>query len=140
MSGTISICEITDEVKKELEKFRFSSSPTTNAIILKIDRDSHRLVLDGKYEDCEIEEIGRELPSQQPRFIIISYHLEHSDGRSSYPMCLIYYSPSGCSPEMQMLYAGSRNRLVEECELTKNLEIRDAEELTKETLSSNLRW
>lgn len=96
------------------------------------------MVLEDTMEDCSIDELREELPPQQPRFLLISYALRHADGRVSYPMCLVFYSPDGCSPELQMMYAGSRNNLVQECELTKNFEIRDAEELTKEYLDSKL--
>uniref|UniRef100_A0A1I7XJD0 ADF-H domain-containing protein n=1 Tax=Heterorhabditis bacteriophora TaxID=37862 RepID=A0A1I7XJD0_HETBA len=85
-----------------------------------------------------MEEIRDELPQQQPRFLLLSYSMNHGDGRISYPMCLIFYSPPGCSPELQMLYAGSRNNLVSECELTKNLEVRDADELTQEYIDSKV--
>lgn len=138
MSGTLAICEITDELREELRRFRFSKSQSTNALILKIERNDQRLLVEQRLEDCEIEEICEELPAQQPRYVLVSYKLEHPDGRCSFPMCLIFYSPPGCSPEMQMLYAGSRNNLVKECHLTKNLEIRDVEELTKELLCSKI--
>ncbi|KAE9415166.1 hypothetical protein Angca_003632, partial [Angiostrongylus cantonensis] len=87
--------------------------------------------------ECSIEEIRKEL-SQQPRFVLISYVLRHADGRLSYPMCLVFYSPEGCSPELQMMYAGSKENVVQECEVTNNFEIRDAEELTKEYLDLRL--
>lgn len=36
-----------------------------------------------------------ELPVQQPRYIVISYERVHDDGRLSYPLCLVFYSPPG---------------------------------------------
>ncbi|KAK6019658.1 kelch repeat protein [Ostertagia ostertagi] len=105
---------------------------------VKVNRESQQMILEETMEDCSIDDVREELPQQQPRFLLISYALSHSDGRTSYPMCLVFYSPDGCSPELQMMYAGSRNNLVKECELTKNFEIRDAEELTKEYLDSKL--
>lgn len=138
MSGTLAICEIPPELKEELRKFRFSKSESTNVLILKIDRAKQRVELEEKYEDCDLDEVRDELPTQQPRYILISYKLEHPDGRFSYPMCLIFYTPTGCSPEMQMLYAGSRNKLIQECQLTKNIELRENEDLTKEFLDSKM--
>ncbi|VDN60601.1 unnamed protein product [Dracunculus medinensis] len=86
------------------------------------------------FQDCTIEEICDELPSQQPRFILISFEYNHTDGRVSLPLCFVFYTPD----DLQMLYAGSRNHFVSECELTKNFEIRDAEELTQELLNSKM--
>jgi hypothetical protein len=92
------------------------------------------LVVEETLEDCTIEEIRNELPAQQPRFVIISYEMKHSDGRNSYPLALIFYSPSGCSPEQRMLYAGSRNVLVHEGQLTKSSEVRELDEISNELL------
>uniref|UniRef100_A0A0M3JWI5 Glia maturation factor, beta (inferred by orthology to a zebrafish protein) n=1 Tax=Anisakis simplex TaxID=6269 RepID=A0A0M3JWI5_ANISI len=121
-----------------LQQFRFSKSRNTNALILKIDRNDQKLLIDERLEDCTIEEICDELPSQQPRYILISYKLTHSDGRESFPLCLIFYTPSDCCPDVQMLYAGSRNNLVRECQLTRSIEIREVEELTQELLDSKM--
>lgn len=138
MSASLAICEVTAELKEQLKQFRFSKNQSICVLILKIERNDQRLVIEQKLQDCEIEDICDELPPQQPRYILISYPLNHSDGRMSYPLCLVFYSPPGSSPEMQMLYAGSRNNLVKECEFTKNLEIRDVEELTREFLESKM--
>ncbi|KAE9551339.1 hypothetical protein FO519_005454 [Halicephalobus sp. NKZ332] len=135
-SGSLTICHIPDDVKKQLRDFRFKKSSTTNAIILKIDREDQMIKIEEVLEDCNIEEIQDQLPGQQPRFVVLSYELKHADGRVSFPMCLLFYSPSGCSTELQILYAGSRNHLVNECELTKSAEVRDLEDITKEFLDS----
>ena len=42
-----------------------------------------------------------------------------TDGRVPYPPCFIFSSPVGCKPEQQMIYAGSKNKLVQTAELTK---------------------
>ncbi|KAF4085771.1 hypothetical protein AMELA_G00098600 [Ameiurus melas] len=67
-----------------------------------------------------------------------SYKLTHSDGRVSYPLCFIFSSPVGCKPEQQMMYAGSKNRLVQSAELTKVFEIRNADDLSEEWLKEKL--
>ncbi|CAJ0942570.1 unnamed protein product, partial [Mesorhabditis belari] len=138
MSSNLTISSIPDDLKEKLRKFRFGKSAQMQAIILKIDKDTHNIILDEEFEDCTIDELREELPSQQPRFVLLSYAIRHADGRTSYPMCLIFYSPPGCSPEQQMLYAGSRNSLVSECELTKNFDIRDVDDFTKEFIDSKV--
>ncbi|CAN0407589.1 unnamed protein product [Lampetra planeri] len=46
----------------------------------------------------------------------------------------------GCKPEQQMMYAGSKNTLVQTAELTKVFEIRSVEELTEEWLQDKLKF
>ncbi|TSN48445.1 Glia maturation factor beta [Bagarius yarrelli] len=43
-----------------------------------------------------------------------------------------------CKPEQQMMYAGSKNKLVQTVELTKVFEIRNTEDLTEEWLREKL--
>uniref|UniRef100_A0A670YY48 Glia maturation factor gamma n=1 Tax=Pseudonaja textilis TaxID=8673 RepID=A0A670YY48_PSETE len=73
-----------------------------------------------------------------PTFVVYSYRYAHEDGRISYPLCFIFSSPAGCKPEQQMMYAGSKNRLVQAAELTKVFEIRSTEELTEQWLKERL--
>ncbi|KAF6130191.1 glia maturation factor beta [Phyllostomus discolor] len=84
------------------------------------------------------DELKDELPERQPRFIVYSYKYQHDDGRVSYPLCFIFSSPVGCKPEQQMMYAGSKNKLVQTAELTKVFEIRNTEDLTEEWLREKL--
>uniref|UniRef100_A0AC11D5U5 Glia maturation factor gamma n=1 Tax=Ovis aries TaxID=9940 RepID=A0AC11D5U5_SHEEP len=84
------------------------------------------------------EELKMELPERQPRFVVYSYKYMHADGRVSYPLCFIFSSPVGCKPEQQMMYAGSKNRLVQTAELTKVFEIRTTDDLTEAWLKEKL--
>ncbi|VDM63359.1 unnamed protein product [Angiostrongylus costaricensis] len=108
-SRFIATCDISADLRKQLRLFKFSKSTSLNVLICEV---STMFPL-----ECSIEEIRKEL-SQQPRFVLISYVLRHADGRLSYPMCLVFYSPEGCSPELQMMYAGSKENVVRECEVT----------------------
>ncbi|XP_055450985.1 glia maturation factor gamma isoform X2 [Psammomys obesus] len=72
------------------------------------------------------------------RFVLYSYKYEHADGRVSYPLCFIFSSPVGCKPEQQMMYAGSKNWLVQTAELTKVFEIRTTDDLTEAWLKEKL--
>uniref|UniRef100_A0A915CUN6 ADF-H domain-containing protein n=1 Tax=Ditylenchus dipsaci TaxID=166011 RepID=A0A915CUN6_9BILA len=133
----LAVCKISEAVKETLKKFRFNQSSATNALILKINRENMELDVEETLEDSNAEKIKSELPAQQPRFVVISYELKRLDGRVSYPMCLLFYSPVGCSPELKILYAGSRNSLVKECQLTKSAEIRELDEITEDFLYDN---
>lgn len=119
MTDALKICEIAADLKDELERFRFSRKRSTNALILKIDPVKQLIILDQKLEDCDPDMICDELPVQQPRYIVISYERVHDDGRLSYPLSLVFYSPSGCKPQLRMMYAGSRNNLARKCELNR---------------------
>ena len=42
-----------------------------------------------------MDDLRESLPEHQPRFVVYSYRMEHADGRVSYPMCFIYFTPRG---------------------------------------------
>ncbi len=63
-------------------------------------------------QDISLDDLQDILPAHQPRFVAYSYCLQHDDGRISYPLCFIFISPTGCKPEMQMMYAGTKLSLV----------------------------
>ncbi|XP_040135664.1 glia maturation factor gamma isoform X3 [Ictidomys tridecemlineatus] len=132
MSDSLVVCEVDPELKEKLRKFRFRKE-TDNAAI-----------------NISPDELKSELPERQPRFVVYSYKYVHEDGRVSYPLCFIFSSPVGCKPEQQMMYAGSKNRLVQTAELTKVLghglpstggrvfEIRTTDDLTEAWLQEKL--
>ncbi|XP_078262794.1 glia maturation factor beta isoform X3 [Rhinoraja longicauda] len=96
------------------------------------------VILDEEHEDISPEELRNELPERQPRFVVYSYRYKHSDGRISYPLCFIFFSPFGCKTEQQMMYAGSKIGLVAAAEFTKVFEIRNIEDFTEEWLCKKL--
>ncbi|XP_033105425.1 glia maturation factor beta-like [Anneissia japonica] len=86
------------------------------------------------------DEIQEELPQHQPRYLAYSYKLSHDDGRVSYPFVFIFISPSGCKPELQMMYAGSKLSVVNSGGFTKVFELRSVEEFTEEWLIEKLKF
>ena len=78
-----------------------------------------------------------ELP-HQPRYIVYSYKMVHEDQRISYPMCFIFYTPRDSQMELQVMYAGTKQALQQEADLSKTYEIRELEDLTEEWLKENL--
>ncbi|XP_054894018.1 glia maturation factor beta [Poeciliopsis prolifica] len=105
---------------------------------MKIDKDKQLVILEEEHEDISPDALKDELPERQPRFIVYSYKYQHDDGRVSYPLCFIFSSPVGCKPEQQMMYAGSKNKLVQTVQLTKAFEIRNTEDLTEDWLREKL--
>ncbi|XP_070403144.1 glia maturation factor beta isoform X1 [Nothobranchius furzeri] len=165
MSESLVVCDVDEDLVKKLKQFRFRKETNNAAIIMKIDKDKQLVVLEEEHEDISPDDLKDELPERQPRFVVYSYKYQHDDGRVSYPLCFIFSSPvgkaippvsshnesqkhsstrrcvwcfPGCRPEQQMMYAGSKNKLVQTVELTKVFEIRNTEDLTEEWLREKL--
>ncbi|MCJ8739820.1 hypothetical protein PDJAM_G00051740 [Pangasius djambal] len=154
MSSSLVVCEVDPSLTEKLKKFRFRKETTNAAILMKIDMEKQLVILEEEYEDISLDDLREELPERQPRYpyllkknthicyrvdvLELDYKLTHSDGRVSYPLCFIFSSPVGCKPEQQMMYAGSKNRLVQSAELTKVFEIRNADDLSEEWLKEKL--
>lgn len=52
-SESTTICDISDDVKEELRKFRFSKAQNA-ALILKVDREKKLIVVDELFEDVTV--------------------------------------------------------------------------------------
>ncbi|XP_053330156.1 glia maturation factor gamma [Spea bombifrons] len=138
MSDSLVVCDVDPDLKEKLRKFRFRKETNNAALLLKIDRERQLVELEEEFQDISPDDLQNELPEPLRRFLVYSYKYEHEDGRVSYPLCLIFSSPVGCKPEQQMMYAGSKNRLVQIGELTKVFEIRNTSDLTEEWLKERL--
>lgn len=113
MSSNVVVCQVDPELQSQLTSFRSRKEKVASALVMKVDKETQTVVLDELLEDLEsLEELRDSLPDHQPRFIVYTCCLSHSDGRSSFPMCFIFFSPRDCKPEMQMMYAGSKLELV----------------------------
>lgn len=138
MSTNVKVCDIEDDVKDELKKFRFRKNKNNAALILKVDRERQKICIDELLEDIKIDELQESLPGHQPRYIVYSYKMEHADGRLSYPMCFIYYTPRDSQIELQIMYAGTKLALQKEADLTRVYEVRELDELTEDWLKEKL--
>ncbi|CAB3233471.1 unnamed protein product [Arctia plantaginis] len=137
-SHNLTVCDIGDDVKEVLKKFRFQKHTTNSALILKVNREKQALEVDEELESVELEELQDILPSHQPRFIVYSYKLEHSDGRTSFPMCFIFYTPRDAHMELQVMYAGTQRALAAAVGAPRLLEVRELDELTAHWLQDKL--
>ncbi|KAI5248626.1 hypothetical protein E4T43_01415 [Aureobasidium subglaciale] len=82
---------------------------------------------DEVYTDLSI--LGEELPDHSPRFILLSYPLTMTSGRLSVPYVMVYYLPVTCNSELKMVYAGAKELMRNQAEVTRIIEIDSAEEL-----------
>ncbi|XP_067009717.1 glia maturation factor [Anabrus simplex] len=136
---SVKVCDIGDDVRDALKKFRFRKNETNAALILKVDREKQRICVDELLEDVSVDELRENLPGHQPRFVVYSYRMEHGDGRVSFPMCFIYITPRDSQMELQIMYAGTKLALQKEADLTRVYEVRELEELTEEWLQEKLK-
>jgi len=136
---SVAVCHINDEMHQELKAFRFNKSKQARAMILKIDPASKDLIVDGDLlEDVTIDEVKDELPEHQPRFLLYSFPLVHSDSRISYPLCLIFSSPRESKTELMVMYAGSKNELERISNVNKCYELTELDDLTLDWLKAKL--
>ncbi|BES94684.1 unnamed protein product [Nesidiocoris tenuis] len=137
--SNVNICDINDEVRDAIKKFKFRKAETRAALILKVDRDTQTICIDELVEDTTLDDLQDVLPGHQPRYMIYTCKMTHSDGRTSYPMCFIYVTPRDCQTELQIMYAGSKIALQKEVGLSHVYEVRELEELTEEWLLEKLK-
>ncbi|CAK6966666.1 glia maturation factor gamma [Scomber scombrus] len=134
MSSSLVVCEVDESLQAKLKKFRFRKETNNAAILMKIDMEKQLVILEEEYEVSLFKETAFF------RLLHYVYKYVHTDGRVSYPLCFIFSSPMGCKPEQQMMYAGSKNQLVQAAELTKVFETRNADDLTEEWLKKQLEF
>lgn len=48
-----------------------------------------------------------ELPENSPRYVVLSYELHHDDGRKSFPLVLLNWSPTTSETGMMTLHASA---------------------------------
>ncbi|EMC91566.1 hypothetical protein BAUCODRAFT_297886 [Baudoinia panamericana UAMH 10762] len=131
MSGESRLYTFSQETKDKLRKFRLSTSRAKDpqAVIYLIDKTTMEI----KQTDTEVyksmTELSDELPDNSPRYVLLSYPLTMASGRLSVPYVMINYLPPTCSQEMRMLYAGAKELLRNQSEVSRIIEIDSADDL-----------
>ncbi|TDL24843.1 glia maturation factor beta [Rickenella mellea] len=137
MTGTV---DIPKEVKDALRKFRFKRRDAGSAaIVVKINKQELVMEEVEQFDNISIEDLAEELPENAPRYVVLSYALSHSDGRTSFPLVLINWAPSSSDTGMLTLHASALIDFQNTADVSKVIEIRDgAEGLTKEAIDAKL--
>ena len=120
MASNVCVCKPDKQLEEGIKQFRTRQEKPgqASALVMKVDKESQTIVLEELLENLDsLEELTDSLPDHQPRFIVYSCCLEHADGRNSFPMVFIFFSPRDCKPELQMMYAGSKLELVNKVRL-----------------------
>ena len=115
MASNVCVCRVDPGLEGDLKLFRTRQEKPgqASALVMKVDKESQTIVMEELLENLQnMEELTDCLPDHQPRFIVYTCCLEHQDGRHSFPMVFIFFSPRDCKPELQMMYAGSKLELV----------------------------
>ncbi|CAO3615934.1 unnamed protein product [Cunninghamella echinulata] len=135
-----STCDIDPALVEKIKQFTFQKFSSGNAaFVLKIDKKKLLIEEDEVYENISVEDLVEELPENTPRYIILSYELKHSDGRTNFPLLFVYWAPSTCKAELHMLYTSGKTYLQEKIDVMRGFEIREPETLTDEYLKSQLK-
>ncbi|EJU05336.1 glia maturation factor beta [Dacryopinax primogenitus] len=137
MSGTV---DIPTELKNSLRKFRFARRSAGNAaLIVKVNKSKLIMEEVEVFDSISVDDLAEELPENSPRFVLMSYELEHRDGRKSFPLILINWAPSTCEISMLTLHASAFLQFQNAADVSKIIEIRDGtESLTKDAIDAKL--
>ncbi|ETW85960.1 hypothetical protein HETIRDRAFT_122315 [Heterobasidion irregulare TC 32-1] len=137
MSHTV---DIPQELKDSLRKFRFARRSSGNAaLVIKINKQKLLMEEVEQFDNITPEDLAEELPDSSPRYVVLSYELNHPDGRKSFPLVIINWAPPSCETGMLTLHASGFLDFQTTADVGKVVEIRDgAEGLTKEALDAHL--
>lgn len=90
------------------------------------------------FDNITIEDLADELPENSPRFIVLSYEYHHKDGRKSFPLVLVNWSPTTSEIGMLTLHASAFLDFQATADVSKVIEVRSPEEFTKAAVDAKL--
>ncbi|KAL0066461.1 hypothetical protein AAF712_006504 [Marasmius tenuissimus] len=137
MSQTV---DIPQSVKDSLRKFRFARrNEGSAAIVIKINKQKLIMEEVEQFDNVSMEELAEELPENSPRYVVLSYELNHSDGRKSFPLVLVNWAPTTSETGLLTLHASALLAFQETADVSRVVEVRDGPEaLTKEAIDAKL--
>ncbi|KIM79737.1 hypothetical protein PILCRDRAFT_823294 [Piloderma croceum F 1598] len=137
MSHTV---DVPQSIKETLRTFRFKRrNAGSAALIVKINKQKLIMEEVEEFEEISLEDLAEELPENSPRYVVLSYELNHSDGRKSFPLVLINWAPTSSEIGMMTLHASALFDFQAAADVSKVIEVRDgAEGLTKTYLDTQL--
>ncbi|KAJ8079127.1 hypothetical protein PM082_013415 [Marasmius tenuissimus] len=92
-----------------------------------------------QFDNVSMEELAEELPENSPRYVVLSYELNHSDGRKSFPLVLVNWAPTTSETGLLTLHASALLAFQETADVSRVVEVRDGPEaLTKEAIDAKL--
>ncbi|KAJ3543909.1 hypothetical protein NM688_g5805 [Phlebia brevispora] len=138
MSHTV---DIPQELKASLRKFRFARRNAGHAaIVVKINKQKLIMEEVEQFDNISIEDLAEELPENAPRYVVLSYELNHDDGRKSFPLVLVNWAPTSSEIGILTLHASALLDFQAMADVGKAIEVRDgAETFTTEVVETSLK-
>ncbi|KAI0636727.1 glia maturation factor beta [Trametes polyzona] len=135
-----STVDIPQELKASLRKFRFARRNAGHAaMVVKINKQKLTMEEVEQFDDISIEDLAEELPENSPRYVLLSYELNHSDGRKSFPLVLVNWAPTSSEMGLLTLHASAFIDFQNTADVSKVIEVREgAEGFTKEIIDQQL--
>jgi len=136
----MTTCAIPDELLEAFKKFKLSKDNANAALILKVDLQSSppQVVVEEEKKNVTLEEIAEDLIESQPRYIVYSYKYVRDDGRTSFPLLMIFYCPQELQPRTAMIYSSTKQPLVNKLQIMKSWDVQVPESLTEDWLKEKL--
>lgn len=131
-------CTLSKEAYAICRKMARTSKMKNKAIIMKINLKKMEIVLVDELDDVTPEDIAEEFEDFEPRYCMYMYEYVRDDGRVTYPLCFIWYNPSGCDVHLNMIYGQTTEALIELLKASKTFNVQDADELTSEWLRAEV--
>lgn len=132
--------DIGTQLLDKIKQFRMAKhSEGNSAIVVKIDKAKLEMDVEEEFNNITIDELKEELPENSPRFVILSYELNHRDGRTSFPLVLVYWAPQTSSMDLKTLYTSALQNFSVKADISgKVVDVRDEAEFDKQTLDKRL--
>ncbi|EDR27528.1 Glia maturation factor beta, putative [Entamoeba dispar SAW760] len=135
-----SLATLSADAAAQFKKFKIKRNPENCALILKINRSNNSIDVEEELDNTPLLDLQDYLPTTEPRFIVYSYKFETRDGRITYPLVLIYSSPTGINPQFSMIYTSCLASLQSSLPgVQRNYTVKDVEDLTDEWMIENLK-
>jgi len=136
MSHTV---DIPQTIKDSLRKFRFARRNSGSAaLVVKVSKQKLIIEEVEQFDKISIEDLVEELPENAPRFVVLSYEYDHTDGRKSFPLVLVNWAPKTTEIGLLTLHASAFLDFQTTAEVSKVIEVRNPEEFTREAIDAKL--
>jgi len=130
---------VSDELSKVIKKFRLRRAQDISVLVFEINPENNGLCLEEQHDDVEdLADLQEELPDFNPRYLLISYVWQHADGRKSFPLVFVYWSPSGANHLSKMVYTTNSTIFQQLVSVNHIKTCNDKEELSNEWIEEFL--
>lgn len=130
-------CTIDEKVSEEFMKLKMSNA-ANRALVLSIDVPGLAVTIDCLKDDILLDDLVEDLSDSNPCYIIYSYKFERDDGRTQYPLLLIFYSPPGSPINVKMLSTNTKRHIMDKFQITKVFDVQDMENISDQWLKQHL--